>query len=191
MFFLVIAFGCQACDWFGNTPDFSDDFVTYTIKAGAHDAENTQGFPVFHNSNRLEFQAIFDESCQYTNRVPGNVHDINKLMGFSDCGTLHHESSARFGWNWMEGELRIYSYVYVDKVRIPETFLGAVELNKTHHFKIEAQDNQYVFTLNGKAITTPRQCKGDVGKISYKLYPYFGGDETAPQDIRIKIRTLK
>jgi hypothetical protein len=35
----------------------------------------------------------------------------------------------------------------------------------------------------------PRHCTGGVG-IAYKLLPYFGGDEVAPQEIRIKIRNI-
>jgi len=188
---MCLSVGCLSCDWFSNPPSFSDDFVTYLIRADSHDAENTQGNLTIQGSNRMEFQAIFDESCIYTNRIPGNVHDINKLMGFADCGTIHHEASARFGWNWKDDALKIYTYVYVGGQRLPEKLMGEVALNKIHHFKLEVEGDKYIFTLNGHEEVMPRQCSDNVGKLAYKLYPYFGGDETAPHDIRIKIRMLK
>lgn len=188
-----LSLSLTGCDWFGNTPDFEDDFVTYTIQPGNHDAENTLGLtPTFQTSRTLDFQAVFDESANYKTVDPGNMHDINKLLGYSDCGNHHHGNSARFGWNWVEGKVRIYTYVYVNGERIPEKIMGDVEPGKMHRYKIEIEGDQYKFTLDDHVELVQRGCTGSGGGIipAYRLFPYFGGDESAPQQIRIKIRYL-
>jgi len=183
---LILSLAFISCDWLGNQPSFGDDFVTYTIKAGSHEVENNSN--ALFTSSSLRFQAIFDSSCIYRTVVPENQNDINKLMGFSDCSSQHQTNSARFGWNWRDNALRIYAYNYVDGQR-QEKELGTVELGKTTSFSMKTSGNSYTFTFNGIETTMPRQCSGGTG-VSYKLLPYFGGNEPAPHEIKIKIRTL-
>jgi hypothetical protein len=181
-FLLLIC--CTACEWIGNSPSFADDFVTYTIKAGKNETEhNTNSL---FTSSSIRFQAIFDSSCIYKNASPENQVDINKLIGFSDCSSHHQTNSARFGWNWHNDALRVYAYVYVNGERLVKE-LGTVQPGTTNSFRIAASGNTYIFTLNDKVESMPRHCTGGVG-VSYKLLPYFGGNETAPHDIKIKIR---
>jgi hypothetical protein len=182
LFFLLIS--CTACEWIGNSPSFGDDFVTYTIKAGKNEIEhNTSSL---FTSSSIRFQAVFDSSCIYTTTSPENQVDINKLIGFSDCSSHHQTNSARFGWNWYDNALRIYAYVYVDGDRQARE-LGTVALGALNSFRIATSGNSYIFTFNERIETMPRHCSGGVG-VAYKLLPYFGGNETAPHDIRIKIR---
>ena len=183
--FLIII-GLSSCEWIGNAPSFGDDFVTYTIRQGRHEVDNNLNTPF--TSSSMHFQAVFDSSCVYRNAIPENQNDINKLYGFSDCSSGHQSNSARFGWNWREGALRIYAYVYVNGTR-QEKELGTAELNEPASFKIATRDNSYLFTFRGMETVMPRHCTGGVG-VSYKLLPYFGGDEPAPQEVRIKIRNL-
>jgi len=183
---LLIAFALASCGWWGNSPSFGDDFITYTIKTGSHEVENNSNG--LFTSSSMRFQAIFDSSCIYKNRFAENQNDINKLMGFSDCSSQHQSNSARFGWNWRENALRIYAYIYVDGQR-QEKELGTAQIGKITSFGIKTEGNSYVFTFNGNDVSMPRHCSGGTG-ISYKLLPYFGGDEPAPQDIKIKIRNL-
>ncbi|KQS26769.1 hypothetical protein [Dyadobacter sp. Leaf189] len=183
---LLLLLIVSSCDWIGNSPSFGDDFITYTIRKGNHEVDNNLNTPF--TSSSMHFQAIFDSSCVYQNAVPENQNDINKLYGFSDCSSGHQNNSARFGWNWREGALRIYAYVYVNGVR-QEKELGTAELNELTSFRLAAGDKSYIFTFRGVETTMPRHCDGGVG-IAYKLLPYFGGDEAAPQDISIKIRNL-
>jgi hypothetical protein len=186
IFLLFLMISCTACEWIGNTPSFGDDFVTYVIKAGNNEIDrNTNSL---FTSSSIRFQAVFDSSCIYTTSSPENQVDINKLIGFSDCSSHHQTNSARFGWNWYNNSLRIYAYVYVDGVRQAKE-MGTVVLGAVNSFKIAAAGNSYTFTCNEQVETMPRHCTGGVG-ISYKLLPYFGGNEPAPQDIRIKIRFL-
>jgi hypothetical protein len=186
LFLTLLLFCTTSCEWLGNTPSFGDDFITYTIRAGNHDPDHNLNTPFTASSMR--FQALFDSSCVYKNAITENQNDINKLYGFSDCSSQHHQNSARFGWNWREGALHIYAYVYTNGQRT-EKELGTAELNEPTSFKIEIKENTYIFTYHGVETTMPRHCSGGVG-LAYKLLPYFGGDEAAPQEIRVKIRNL-
>ncbi|CAG5016621.1 hypothetical protein DYBT9275_05592 [Dyadobacter sp. CECT 9275] len=185
--FLVPALMLLSCDWLGNSPSFGDDYVTYDIKAGSHDVENN--ISSIFTASSMRFQAVFDSSCIYKTVIPENQYDINKLMGFSDCSSQHQVNSARFGWNWQNNALHIYAYIYVDGLRSAKE-LGVIEIGQPSSFKLSTSGNSYVFNLNGTETIMPRHCSGGVG-VSYKLLPYFGGDEPAPQNIRIKIRNLE
>lgn len=184
---LFILLCCAGCQWLGNTPSFGDDYITYKISKGNHEIDNNSNG--LFTGNEMKFQAIFDSTCIYKTVDPGNQFDINKLMGFSDCSSQHHENSARFGWNWKENALHIYAYIYVAGQR-QEKELGTAELGKTASFKLSTLNNTYIFVYNGNTTIMPRHCSGGLG-IAYKLLPYFGGDEAAPQDIKIKIRNIE
>ncbi|SEJ32499.1 hypothetical protein SAMN04487995_4208 [Dyadobacter koreensis] len=184
---LFVLFSFSSCQWLGNSPSFGDDYITYKISKGNHEIDNNSNG--LFTGSELKFQAIFDSTCIYQTADAGNQHDINKLLGFSDCNTQHHENSARFGWNWRENALRIYAYVYVAGQR-QERELGIVELGKSSSYKLSTSNNTYIFVLNGNTTVMPRHCSGGLG-ISYKLLPYFGGDETAPHDMNIKIRNIE
>jgi hypothetical protein len=186
IFAAIILLSVASCEWIGNTPSFGDDFVTYTIRTGNHDPDNNFNTPFTASS--MKFQALFDSTCIYQTTIPENQADINKLYGFSDCSSQHHNNSARFGWNWREGAIHIYAYIYANGVR-QEKELGTAELNEPTSFKITIQDNSYIFTYHGIDTTMPRHCSGGVG-VAYKLLPYFGGDEAAPHEMKIKIRNI-
>lgn len=203
LFFVSVLGSCQKNDSTKSTPPTPkdttkvdttdtltapiDSFITYRILKGKNYCENNS-YPLWKQSS-LRFVVIFDSSCIYTNVDPVNQADINKLYGFSDCTTLHHANSARFGWNWINGAIHIHAYCYVDSVRQYKE-LGAVSLNKEVNCSIETLPGKYVFTLNGKRDTMLRHCTDSIAN-GIKLFPYFGGDEPAPHDIQIKIKELK
>jgi hypothetical protein len=184
--FLLILLACTSCEWLGNSPSFGDDYTTYIIREGNNEVEhNTNSL---YTSSSIRFQAIFDSSAIYQTGAPENQADVNKLIGFSDCSSHHQTNSARFGWNWINNALHIYAYDYVDGARQVKD-LGTVKLGTTNSYKIATSGNNYIFTLNDKEEIMPRHCSGGLG-IAYKLLPYFGGNEIAPHDIKIKIRYL-
>jgi len=164
-----------------------DTFTTYIIKAGNNFCENNV-YPL-SEIKILKFKAILDSTCIYTNVNPDNQADINKLYGFADDSAFHQISSARFGWNWMDGQMHIHAYCYANAVRSYKE-LGTVLLNKEIECSLEVLPGKYIFTLNGKRDTMLRSSQDTVAS-GYKLLPYFGGDEPAPQDIKIKIKEIK
>ena len=163
-----------------------DSFTTYIIKAGKNYAEGTS-YPAFSGSI-LKFKAILDSSCIYSTVNPVNQADINKLYGFSDANTHHQVNSARLGWNWLNGQMHIHAYCYAGGVRYYSE-LGTVPLNTPFDCSIEVLPSAYIFTLNGHKDTLSRGTSDALAK-GYMLQPYFGGDEPAPHEMKVKIREL-
>lgn len=162
----------------------SSGFFKYTIRAGAHYALHNDYKPV--ETTRLKFTVRFDSSAIYQSAHAANQYDINKLYGFSDNGAAHHHFSARLGWRWSDGALRVFAYVYNAGLRISEE-LGAVPIGKAIACRIEVAGNQYRFYCNEYVRTLPRGSTTPQGK-GYLLYPYFGGDEAAPHEVTIWIK---
>lgn len=158
--------------------------TTYLIKKGQHSSTNKY---VPLEVSKLVFTAIFDSSAIYKTGIQSNQADINKLYGISDCGTHHHQNSARFGWRWFDDQLEIHAYSYKDGQRKYE-FITSVALNKEYTYTMELKEDAYLFKINGKTISSERSCSGK--SSGYKLFPYFGGDEKAPHDIKVVIKDL-
>jgi len=162
-------------------------FVEYVIVKGGHYADKSTNIAV--RTTAIRFSVRFDSSAIYTTTDPFNQGDINKLYGFSDCEAQHHISSARFGWNWINLSLHLYAYCYVDSLRI-EKDLGIIDIGKEYPCSIAIQSDNYIFSLNNETHTMRRSCNSDESD-GYKLFPYFGGDETAPHDVHLFIRDDK
>ena len=160
------------------------DFIKYTIKKGAHYTSQDSFVPV--DTAELNFTALFDSSAIYTTTNPQNQYDINKLYGFADNGALHHEYSARFGWRWSDGALRLFAYVY-NAGHVTSEELSTVPIGTPIRCRIKVASDKYLFYCNEWIKTLPRAGTTPKGK-GYLLYPYFGGDETAPHDVTIWIR---
>lgn len=156
----------------------------YVIKKGNHYCEQNQ--PEFINTPAIAAMVTFDSSAIYTTTDLFNQGDVNKLIGFSDCESQHHQNSARLGWSWNGKEVVMYAYVYANGVRIIKT-LGAVSLQEAFACSVIAEKNTYYFKAAAYTDSIPRYCGTNSG-YRYKLLPYFGGDETAPHEIRISIK---
>lgn len=139
-------------------------------------------------ASSLKFDAIFDETAIYETTIIENQHDINKLYGFADCNSHHHQHSARFGWRWLDRNLEIFAYVYADGERITQ-YIGTVPLNEPRSYEVEVSDAYYHFYLQGHdPVSIERKATCNKG-LYYMLFPYFGGNEVAPHDVTIKILT--
>ena len=134
----------------------------------------------------MNFIAKFDSTAIYSNVNPDNRLDINKLYGFSDNNSTHQQFSARFGWRWSDNALRLFGYVYNDGVRSSKE-LGTVAIGTENNCSIKVTEKHYVFSLNGFTDSLLRTST-TVKANGFKLYPYFGGDETAPHNIYIWIK---
>lgn len=180
---IISLMGCEDLP-FGKEPASIREF---TIASGEHFA--TPRLMETTEVKSVGFLATFDESARYTLADASQQADINKLMGFSDCGAHHHENSARFGWRWYNEQLEIHAYCYVDSVRVHE-FVGAVDIGDENRYEISATTEAYEFFLNGeKKVVIPKIQSCEAG-LNYILYPYFGGTVPAPHDVRIRIEML-
>lgn len=157
--------------------------ITYLIKQGNHFCElngpKLMIDPVIHAT------VTFDSSAIYTSQDAVNQGDVNKLIGFSDCNANHQENSARLGWSWTGKKIALYAYAYSNKVRFIKT-LGTVDVNQSFPCSVRAGAGYYYFTVNNHVDSLVRSCSGYSG-YRYKLFPYFGGDEAAPHDVRIVV----
>ena len=161
------------------------EITKYLIRKGEHHATLSY---IKTDLAKLNFRALFDSSAIYQTSLPSNQGDINKLYGVSDCESYHHTNSARFGWRWYNEKLEIWAYTYSGGKR-DFALMDTVGFDAFNEYEIEFLEDKYVFRLNDKKLEMPRSC-GSTAK-GYKLFPYFGGDEAAPQDINILIEELK
>ena len=178
---LTLATIALSCEEF----DDRAPYRVYTLREGTH-GQNLRTENLVRDY--LTYDVIFDETAIYETVDPVNQADINKLFGFADCSDHHHTNSARFGWRWYEGNLEIHTYTYANEVRSSQ-FLTNVELNKSYQYYIELYDDHYTFWIKDLTdkVSIERGNTCDKG-IYYLLFPYFGGDETAPHDITIHMR---
>jgi hypothetical protein len=156
-------------------------FKEYNIPQGSNYSQQNE-YHAFRGPV-LTFDAIFDSSAIYQTKYPINQADINKLYGVSDGNTHHQENSARFGWNWNGKEIQVHAYCYAGGIR-ENKFIGIADIGKPHKYSIKAEKNRYIFQFDDK-IEYMKRVITDSILNGYSLYPYFGGDETAPHNILI------
>ena len=177
LFLLILLFfsiGCKKID--------DDGYQIYTIKEGKH--RSTFNYNT-SRSQSFTWSIIFDSSAIYTTDDPDNQYDINKLIGWSDCSENHMDYSIRFGWRWLNDSLEIHWFRHqhenfeFDKIK-------SISLCKPHEYRLDFTDTEYLLCVDGTCVDLERTCPNTYKK--YQLYPYFGGQETAPHDIKIRIK---
>lgn len=166
--------------------EVNSNFTTYTIIAGNQFCNNNTF--VTTSYSELKFLAKFDSTAVYSTKDPGRQNDINKLYGFSDNNAMHHQFSARFGWRWSNNALRLFGYTYNNGVNDFKE-LGTAALGRENTCAIKVTSTAYLFLLNNTIDSLPRKST-TLKAEGYKLYPYFGGFESAPHTINIFIKEL-
>ena len=64
-----------------------------------------------------------------------------------------------------------------------------VKLGESNDYSIEIKEDSYIFRVGKKMKKVDKDFTYD--GYRYYLYPYFGGNETAPHDMSIKIKEIK
>ncbi len=180
---LLVVASCQKEKPLQSIAPVSKPFTEFIIPEGKHYAHGNVFKAV--ETTELKFTVRFDSSAIYTSTDPENQYDVNKLYGFADNTAFHQQFSARFGWRWSGGALRLFAYTYNNGVRDAKE-LGEVAIGSNIECAIKVAGDSYRFSVNGKVETMPRLSEGDTAK-GYQLYPYFGGDEVAPHEVRVWI----
>lgn len=168
------------------------EWTIYTIDKGDHYSSRTRvkwPYKVSLCGNELTFKALFSHGCDAI--VEGNDReDINKLYGIN-FGFDWHWRSVRIGWKWNDNlkMIELYSYSYIKSVRRIKQ-LTHIALYEPVDIKIKWYDNNCV-TIDGKHEDGSEFhdiVNGiDSSAINFKLFPYFGGNKTAPQTMKIFI----
>ena len=165
----------------------------FIIKEGKH---YSKGFNFgFNKNNYLKFEAKFDNSCLYSFN-DNDIYDINKLFGYTTMW-YHHYQSARIGWRCLDGEniqLLTYSYNAGHRHNGEHDFLGQVKPNEIFTCTIEDKEYAYKYTFE-KEGEEPSiffdNKEPDWFPFKYFLFPYFGGNKTAPHDMKFYINKLE
>ena len=171
-----------------NTPAVAapqEMFIQYNIATGDHYCDKSSVKPV--TLSAMLFKVKFDSSAIYRSVDPVNQYDINKLYGFTE-GQDPHVNSARIGWAFNDGKLRLYAYAYNNQQRLSQE-IGTVNIGETINCAIKLDSLNYIFNVNEKQVKLSRVQAG-VTAQGYRLFPYFGGDEVAPHPIRIMIKDM-
>jgi hypothetical protein len=137
------------------------------------------------SSNEVEYAVEFNKSAEYRTQYEVNQYDINKLFGLSMKMEYHKTNSARFGWRWVTDRrvIELLAYLYVDGKKTYEV-LRELTFNQFIILSITVEETEYIFWDGMKQWRFPKP-KSNPHCLKYQLFPYFGGDETAPHRITI------
>jgi len=160
-------------------------FRDYVIKEGNHSSRTSY---ITTKTNYIQFQSIFDESAIYENIDSTNQYDINKLYGLSDCKHNHIKTSIRLGWRWLNDSLEIHWFKHTNS-NFSFAKISTINLNTIVNFSIRFDSNYYYISVDNDTAIVKRPCNNQSIR-KYYLWPYFGGDETSPHDIIIKIKNI-
>lgn len=161
------------------------EFTHYKILQGNHYCDVSAFKSV--SLTELNFKVKFDSSAIYKSLTEDNQYDINKLFGFSE-GIDPHKNSARIGWSFNNDSLRLYGYVYNNSILATQE-ITTCKIGAVVKCSIKTDKRNYTFLVDDKSITLERGVSTDLAE-GYQLFPYFGGDETAPHTIHIFISIL-
>ncbi len=161
---------------------------TYKIKKGKHSSGVHLGY---FKGKSLKVSFKLDDGAIYQSQSPENQFDVNKLFGFTDCNALDpQQNSARFGWRWNPSTAKIEILAFVDhKGNHSFQDLGTTHPGEVSEGTIALEGGKYAFYYKGKRVVMNRNCSKNKMQ-GFKLYPYFGGQETAPHDIHIWLKRL-
>jgi hypothetical protein len=166
---------------------------TYKIPHGKH--SSGIHFKPHYGLKDVEHVVTFNKSANYNLRS-NDQYDINKLFGISYG--YHHNNSVRFGWRSLcpnSTKIEILMYVYVDGERIKEVneelTICTVDINVPYRYEIVTIKDKYYFIVSDMNHNVLNIKTMDFNplkpKWGYHLYPYFGGNRTAPHNITISM----
>jgi len=164
--------------------------MEYIIKSGKH---ATFRIPRLYLGRPKAYKGTFwlAKNCWYARP---NEHvdwmDINKLTGLSFGN--HLKNSLRIGWRPIFDEskhIELFLYSYNRKERAFHS-LGVIQTETEYAFHIQfaRKSNIAICKLSDQhelsiSYKFPRSIWG------YKLFPYFGGNMIAPQEIHIEVQS--
>lgn len=141
-------------------------------------------------------RVCFSDSCAY--KLTENYDQINKLYGFAEG--FHHWNSARIGWRCVDGvNIELMAYAYTNGKRISKPMLKC-KTGEWIFCCIQKKQGKYVFkalcpTRDSITVSIDMDKKWSFYSLfklfTYKLYPYFGGKISAPNDMDISIVKLR
>lgn len=175
----------------------------YTIKRGSHYSATYWGLMMRYFTGRTRALAVgaefkFTESCLAPSADPLDAQDDDKdrhkLFGVSEQYNPHY-NSARIGWAEKDGHIALYTYVYENGVRLKQLLIGKVPINTLCKAWIEYTGISWHFVvqcegLGRVTVEQPLRAYPQHANNYWLLYPYYGGDYTAPVDTHIYLNHI-
>jgi len=183
LFILLILISCNKED--------ENGYRVYTIDRGNHYSDGPID-KLFGNDNKAtswEWEVIFEPSCIYSESDLFNLSnylDVNKLIGFSDCDRHHSQYSCRVGWRASGDSIELLIYKRDDN-NIGFKSLKKIYPDQIVNVTLDFEDTTYISCIDGICDTLDRPCPDWSGR-KYSLFPFFGGQETAPHKMKIRIK---
>lgn len=168
---------------------------TYIIPAGKHSAKNR--LPGLFCGGTMAFNVTFDRSAAFEFKDPQNALDVSKVYGISESLNPHY-NSARFGFAFVDGKLRLYAYVYCKGTRTIEE-ICTIKTGVTYKcfLRLDVLTNDKYFfgvkdyeTGNMAGYKALSRGKSTEKMFGYKLFPYVGGDEVVDHDVIIIVQPI-
>ena len=155
---------------------------TFTIKKGHHRSTYALNYS---KDTVFGWNIMFDSSAIYKCVDSVNQYDVNKLIGWSDCGDNHMNNSIRFGWRWLNDSLEIHWFKH-EHGEFSFDLIKRISICEEYYYELTISTWDYKLSVDGTYVHVPKNCPDEYRR--YQLYQYFGGDEPAPHDITIKIK---
>ncbi|MEI7897287.1 MAG: hypothetical protein WCJ26_09645 [bacterium] len=165
----------------------------YLIKKGNHYASMSifeKIGAIGWNLRTLNLRFVFRKECWWGPPRNQDDNDLNKLAGIG-FGSNHHNNSVRLAWVpdfASQGMINVYAYTYDEKKENPKhtsVFIKSVHVEEIITGKIESRDGSYYLTV--KDVTVRMDNIKSDPNLCFRLYPYFGGNNTAPNDMVIEV----
>jgi hypothetical protein len=159
-----------------------------TIRQGDHRARPLR-LRFWRKPRPLTYTVRFTESCRYV-LDGGDQADWNKLPGigfFAWQWPMHHRHSARWAWRYNPDMtcIEITPYCYVARKRITDRPIYYVAIGEPIALSIHPADGFYYFGIDNRLVASERTFHRK--RSSYSLGLFFGGNRTAPHDVRVDL----
>jgi len=145
---------------------------------------------LFKALSTVKFEIILSDSMWYSTKELGDF--TNKLCGFSYGHP--HKNSIRIGWRPSDevGKIDLFYYSYNNGKRVITPFI-TINTGSRYRFIMNVMDTavEFICEDNGDykfkkfPFIKPESCL-----YSTILYPYFGGNPTAPNEMKLKFKVL-
>ena len=189
VFALLIGLGLlvNAC-----VPNFLlSDADWVVINAGDHDPTPMRSGSLLVSPREISATVTFDSSCIYDLKG-GDQDDWNKVIGLGFVGSKdqtlgaapHQVDGARVGWRWnlQRQRIELGAYVYVEG-KINSFKVAEVAINQPTKLIIKIDyDRKLYQVIGGPTIPFTHE-----KTFAYETGLYFGGNQVAPHNIRVKI----
>ena len=158
--------------------------MTYYIQSGRHGGFHFPKLTSIRNKE-LKYRIRFNDTCQYN--IGEDQSDVNKLFGIGYL-PWHRQNSVRFGWRYVleRGKIEILAYWYKSGQRHYQSMFH-IEFGKWYDYSISKNNNSHKLIIYDTDASTLAEHIVELTPqlFGYKLFPYFGGNKTAPHTMSI------